>query len=173
MMQIRIMRSAGVMMRMQWRGGASLSRRRSAQAEKLAATILPFCRTLGYDAWREIAEAEARRVCARWRWRKTAKRKADQPIENKRFREIARFRTQRFQGLAISFRFAWRNFPFVWRNSKLPMDAASLHAKGDVVSRRMIAEEDLEGRAPLPLPRAITIIGNPVEAGASVPGAAM
>ena len=33
MMQIRVMRSAGVMMRMQWRGGALLSRRRSAHGK--------------------------------------------------------------------------------------------------------------------------------------------
>src|ERR1700684_848898 len=37
----------------------------------------------------------------------------------------------------------------------------------------MIADEDLLGGALLPLPRAITILGAPVEAGASVPGAAM
>src|ERR1700691_6414574 len=37
----------------------------------------------------------------------------------------------------------------------------------------MIADEDLQARALLPLPRAIAILGAPVEAGASVPGAAM
>jgi arginase len=41
------------------------------------------------------------------------------------------------------------------------------------LNRKMIADEDLEARALLPLPRAITILGAPVEAGASVPGAAM
>src|SRR6202167_6840281 len=37
----------------------------------------------------------------------------------------------------------------------------------------MIADEDLQARALLPLPRAIAILGAPVEAGASVPGSAM
>ena len=41
------------------------------------------------------------------------------------------------------------------------------------MNRKMIADEDLEARALLPLPRAIAILGAPVEAGASVPGAAM
>ena len=40
------------------------------------------------------------------------------------------------------------------------------------MSRQKIAD-GLEGRALLPLPRAIAILGAPVEAGASVPGAAM
>src|SRR6516165_541932 len=54
-----------------------------------------------------------------------------------------------------------------------PEGAASLRAKGGVLSRKMVAEDSPEARAPLPLPRAITILGAPVEAGTSVPGAAM
>ena len=49
MMQIRIMRSAGVMSRMQWRGGGPLSRRRGVRGGELAATIHPFFRIIGYD----------------------------------------------------------------------------------------------------------------------------
>ena len=41
------------------------------------------------------------------------------------------------------------------------------------MNRKMIAEEGHEGGAVLPLPRAITIVGAPVEAGAGIPGAAM
>jgi arginase len=41
------------------------------------------------------------------------------------------------------------------------------------LSRHTSSEHGLEARAVLPLPRAITILGAPVEAGASVPGAAM
>src|SRR5271170_6447811 len=37
----------------------------------------------------------------------------------------------------------------------------------------MIAGDGLEAGAPLQLPRAITILGAPIEAGASVPGSAM
>ncbi len=49
MMQIRVMRSAGVMMRMQWRGGALLSRRRTRAAEELQRQIIPFFRNFGYN----------------------------------------------------------------------------------------------------------------------------
>ena len=41
------------------------------------------------------------------------------------------------------------------------------------MSRHTSSADGLEARALLPLPRAITILGAPVEAGASVPGAAM
>ena len=41
------------------------------------------------------------------------------------------------------------------------------------MNRTMNTEDNLEGRAPLPLPRAFTILGAPVEAGTNVPGAAM
>jgi arginase len=37
----------------------------------------------------------------------------------------------------------------------------------------MIADDGLETRTPLPLPRAITILGAPIDAGASIPGSAM
>ena len=49
MMQIRIMRSAGVMTRMQWRGKALLSRRGCAQAENGPRQIIPFFRIIGYE----------------------------------------------------------------------------------------------------------------------------
>jgi arginase len=41
------------------------------------------------------------------------------------------------------------------------------------LNRKMIAEDDPGGRVLLPLPRTITILGAPIEVGASVPGAAM
>jgi hypothetical protein len=87
------MRSAGVMMRMQWRGGALLSRRRSAHGKNRSdksfrsseiSVIIGSTKNRG-----------PKRVTLAQRFRaKTAKRKADQPIENKRFHEIARFRAQ-------------------------------------------------------------------------------
>src|SRR4029077_7171915 len=45
--------------------------------------------------------------------------------------------------------------------------------RGQLLSRHASSADGLEARALLPLPRAITILGAPVEAGASVPGAAM
>ena len=50
MMQIRIMRSAGVMSRMQWRGGAPLSRCGCVLGGELARQSIPFFRIFGYDA---------------------------------------------------------------------------------------------------------------------------
>jgi arginase len=45
--------------------------------------------------------------------------------------------------------------------------------RGQLLSRHTSSADGLEARALLPLARAITVLGAPVEAGASVPGAAM
>ena len=54
MMQIRIMRSAGVMTRMQWRGGTLLSRRLAGEKigwglRREKPNKVPFFRIVGYD----------------------------------------------------------------------------------------------------------------------------
>jgi hypothetical protein len=65
MMQIRMMRSAGVMLRMQWRGGAWLSRRRARAGGKASLTATSVSQKLfTMMREREMAGVETRPPCA-------------------------------------------------------------------------------------------------------------
>jgi hypothetical protein len=73
MMQIRVRRSAGVMMRMQWRGGALLSSADAGGTENWPGQIIPVFRIIGYDGWTGNHGRRARIVPAPTLLLKTAK----------------------------------------------------------------------------------------------------
>ena len=204
MMQIRVMRSAGVMARMQWRGEALLSRRsapaggeirrdKSFRSSELSAIL----------RGQEIASGRRRTARPRRVVAKTAKRKAVKLLKKhgstkssdlalnavngspSRF-SVTGFGAELLEKARPAPKPRWRfqrgrrsgnpgglGVVFAWRNSRHGEAGASLDAKGGVLRAKPITDEDLEARTLLPLPRAITILGAPVEAGASVPGAAM
>ena len=101
MMQIRIMRSAGVMTRMQWRGGTLLSRRQGPAGvnigwslqRKRAQQTVPFFRMIGYDG---PGAGRSRALKHLWRVEilsETAKKRAIKPLKTNEMRN-AQFRAQ-------------------------------------------------------------------------------